>query len=417
MFFEPGKRNEIYRRGICFGHTARCQRGAVTLVLAIVLLVLTSMVAAYTGSTILFEQKVSANEFRTGQAFEAAESGLSSAVAYLASRGGADKNRDGVIDPVYDLDGDGIGDINTDTFSDSSSVAVSISGTFPNYAIEAVGVSDDLSATRTVRIIGASVDAIPNAPENPLTTRGVVVINGSATVHNPEGHSTIWGGNDVDLVSNNATATNVADPNDSGYPTCMDTPMTCGTTRSSTKVAIGMDVIENDSSLANLTESQMFQNFFGSSMANYRASRVTLEVAAANANNLSTDDASPGVHLATGEVIWVEGDTVLENITTVGCAVPVTGAGNCDDSDLDPSVLIINGNLETKGTPTFYGIVFVVGSIFLGGNNTVHGAMVVSGEIQSTTGGSLDIWYNSDMLNWSRDNGPLAGSPGSWRDW
>ena len=417
MSFEPGKRGETCRRGISFGPSPRRQQGAVTLILAIVLLVLTSMVAAYTGSTILFEQKVSANEFRAGQAFEAAESGLSSAIAYLASRGGADKNRDGVIDPVYDLDGDGIGDVNTDTFADNSSVAVSIGGTFPNYAIEAVGVSDDLSATRTVRIIGASADAIPNPPQNPLTTRGDVVINGSATVHNPEGHSTVWGGNNVDLGSNNSTATNVADPNDAGYPTCMDTPMTCGTTRSSTKVAIGMDVIENDSSLANLTELQMFQNFFGSSMANYRESRVTLEVSAANANNLSTDNANPGVHLATGEVIWVEGDTVLENTTTVGCAAPVTGAGSCDAADLDPSVLIINGNLTTKGTPTFYGIVYVVGSIFLGGNNTVHGAMVVSGQIESSTGGSLDIWYNSAMLNASRDNGPLAGSPGSWRDW
>ena len=417
MFFEPGKRGEIGRRGICFGPTPRYQRGAVTLILAIVLLVLTSLVAAYTGSTILFEQKVSANEFRAGQAFEAAESGLSSALAYMSSRGGADKNRDGVIDPVYDLDGDGIGDVNTDTFSDNSSVAVSIGGTFPNYAIEAVGVSDDLSATRTVRMIGASVDAIPNPPLNPLTTRSVVVINGSATVHNPEGHSTIWGGDDVDLGSNNATATNVANPNDAGYPTCMDTPMTCSTTRSSTKVAVGMDVIENDSSLANLTEAQMFQNFFGSSMANYRESRVTLEVAGANANNLSTDNANPGVHLATGEVIWVEGDTVLENITTVGCAAPVTGVGDCDDADLDPSVMIINGNLETKGTPTFYGLVYVVGSIFLGGNNTTHGAVVVSGSITSTTGGSLDIWFNSDMLNLSRDNGPLGGNPGSWRDW
>ena len=417
MFFEPGRQYGSRPNGARTGSTPRSQHGAVTLVLAIVLLVLTSMVAAYTGSTVLFEQKVSANEFRAGQAFEAAESGLSSAIAYMAARGGADKDRDGVIDPVYDLDGDGIGDVNTDTFSDNSSVAVSIGGAFPNYAIEAVGVSDDLTATRTVRMIGTSVDALPNVPQNPLTTRGEVVLNGSATVSNPEGHSTIWGGEDVDLGSNNATATNIADPNDSGYPTCMDTPMTCGTTRSSTKVAVGMDVIENDSSLANLTESQMFQNFFGSSMANYRESRVTLEVAGANANNLSTDDANPGIHLATGEVIWVEGDTVLENTTTVGCAVPVVGAGNCDEADLDPSVLIINGNLETKGTPTFYGIVYVIGSIFLGGNNTVHGAMVVSGQIQSTTGGSLDILYNSDVLGASRDNGPLAGSPGSWRDW
>ena len=72
MFFGPGRRKDIRRRGVGASSTARRQRGAVTLILAIVLLILTSMVAAYTGSTVLFEQKVSANEFRAGQAFEAA---------------------------------------------------------------------------------------------------------------------------------------------------------------------------------------------------------------------------------------------------------------------------------------------------------------------------------------------------------
>jgi hypothetical protein len=393
------------------------QRGAMTLVMSLVLLILTSMVAAYTGSAIVFERKVTANEFRSGQAFEAAESGLSDALAYIGSPGGADKDNDGAIDPVFDTDGDGVGNVNAATFADNSSVTVTIAGTFPNYEVQAIGVSDDGTATRTVSAIGATIDALPNSPSNPLTTRGTVIIDGSATVHNPEGHSTIWSGAATDLGSNNSTATNVANPNDAGYPTCMDTSMTCSTTRSSTKNAIGMDVIENDSSLANLSAAQMFQNFFGVSMANYRDSRVTLQVEAANANNLASDPNAPGVQLAAGEVIWVEGDTSLENNTTVGCEVRVTGAGSCPVGNLDPSILIINGNLETQGTPTFYGLVFVTGDITLGGNNTVHGAMVVAGSTTSSGGGSLDLWYNSDVLSMSRDNGPLAGSPGSWRDW
>jgi hypothetical protein len=175
------------------------QRGAATLVMALVLLVLTSMVAAYTGSAVLFERRISANEFRSGQAFEAAESGLSSALAYMGTRGGADKNRDGVIDPVFDTNADGIGDSNSSTYADNSSVTVTVNGTFPNYVIQSVGVSDDLTATRTVWSVGASVDALPNSPDNPLTTRGAVIIGGSATVHNPEGHSTIWSGDYVDL--------------------------------------------------------------------------------------------------------------------------------------------------------------------------------------------------------------------------
>jgi hypothetical protein len=388
-----------------------------TLFMSLVLLILTSMVAAYTGSAILFERKISANEFRSGQAFEAAESGLATALAYMGSAGGADKDNSGAVDPIFDTDGDGVGNVNSNTFSDSSSVTVTVTGAFPNYEVQAVGVSDDGTATRTISIIGAAVDSLPNLPENPLTARGGIAVNGSATVHNPEGMTTIWSGDDVDLGSNNATATNIADPSDAGYPTCMDTSMTCGTTRSSSKVAIGLDVVENDSSLSNLSSAQMFQNFFGVSMANYRDSRVTLEVAAADANNLASNENNPGVQLAAGEVIWIEGDASLTDNTTVGCEVPVVGAGSCPVASLDPSILIINGNLTTDGTPTFHGAVYVVGDIDLSGNNTIHGAAVVGGDNTSTTSGSLDIWYNSDLLEQSRDNGPLSGSPGSWRDW
>lgn len=392
------------------------QRGAATLPLSISLLILISLVAAYTGNSVLYEQRISANDFRARQAFEAAETGLATAAAYISRAGGADKNDDGVIDLVFDTNGDGIGDVNTTTLADNSSVVVNVTGAFPSFAIVSTGFSDDRSAMQLVRAIGATIDALPNIPGNPLTARGQVDVNGSATVHNPEGASTIWSGRDVNLGSNNATATNIADPNDPGYPTCMDTSMTCTTTRSSTKVAVGLDVIENDDSLNNLTAEQMFQNFFGLSMANYRESRVTLEVNSVNANNLSTA-ADPGIHLGVGEVIWVDGDVSLTQTTTVGCEIPVTGINVCPAANTDPSITIIDGNLDTKGTPNFYGLLYVTGNMTMSGNSTVTGAMIVGGRLTSAPAGSLDIWFNSDMLDMTRDNGPMSASPGSWRDW
>ncbi|HEX5764541.1 MAG TPA: hypothetical protein VFY27_03180, partial [Woeseiaceae bacterium] len=353
--------------------------------------------------------------FRSRQAFEAAESGLTAAVSYLGSAGGADKDSDGVVDPVFDTDADGIGDASSITFADNSSVTVTLAGAFPSFTMQSVGVSDDLTATRTVRSLAATVDTLPNAPDNPLTTRGSVVINGSATVHNPEGHSTIWSGNDVELGANNSTSTNIADPTDPDYPSCMDTSMSCDTTRSSSKVAIGLDVIEHDSSLGNLTPAQMFQNFFGTSMENYRASRVSLEVMAANANNLASNSASPGMDLGAGEVIWVEGDASISKVT-VGCEVPVTGSNVCPGASVNPSIVIVNGNLETSGTPHFYGLLYIIGDMNMSSSTSIMGAAIVSGETSSTSG-SLDVWYNSDVLNNVRDNGPLAGAPGSWQDW
>ncbi len=391
------------------------QAGAATLAMSVVLLLLITMVSIYTSRTVIMEKRISANDFRARQAFEAAESGLQIAIAYIAESGGADKDGDGNIDPVFDTDADGVGNVNTMTFADNSSVTVTVAGAFPQFQIQSVGVSDDRTATQTVRSIGSTTDALPNVPDNPLTTKSALTTVGSATIHNPEGHSTIWSGSDVDLGSNNSTATNIANPDDPGYPTCMDTSMTCSTVRSSSKIAVGLDVIEHDSSLNNLTAEQMFQNTFGLSMANYRESRVTLEVLAANADNLASNDAAPGVDLATGEVIWVEGNTSIIDNTIVGCEVTTNP---CPDANLDPSILIINGDLTMIiGSPRFYGIVFVVGSVSIDGNTTITGALLVNGNVTSTTDGSLDLWYSSDMLQRSRDNGPMAGAPGSWQDW
>ena len=116
MSCEPGslKMSRPVWCGRGLGPSRRQQEGVVTIILSIVLLILTSLVAAYTGGAILFERKIAANEFRSSQAFEAAESGMSTALAYLASRGGADKDGDGAIDPVFDTDGDGIGNVSSD---------------------------------------------------------------------------------------------------------------------------------------------------------------------------------------------------------------------------------------------------------------------------------------------------------------
>ena len=393
------------------------QTGAATISMAIVLLLLITMVGIYTSRSVTLEEMISGNDFRSRQAFEAAESGLQIAMGYIGRRGGADKDDDGILDPVFDTNGDGIGDTNTMTFENFSSATVTLTGTFPRIAVQADGFSDDRTASRTVHAIGSTVDALPNPPSNPLTSKGTVEIGGSATVHNPEGSSTIWSGADVNLGSNNSTATNIANPADPNYPICMDTPMTCTTTRSSTKTSVGLDVIEYDSSIANLSAEQLFENFFGLSSANYRESRVTLEVAAADANNLASNEAAPGIHLGVGEVIWVEGNTSLENVTTVGCEVPVTGGGTCPAASLDPSIVIINGDLFADGTPHFYGVVYVIGNMNVSGNALVTGAMITTGSLENTTGGSTDIWYNSDVLNAARDNSKLSPAPGTWHDW
>jgi Tfp pilus assembly protein PilX len=61
------------------------QRGAATLVVVMVLFFVVALTAAYTARNLLFEQRTSTNQYRSTQAFEAAEAGLEWALAMLNS--------------------------------------------------------------------------------------------------------------------------------------------------------------------------------------------------------------------------------------------------------------------------------------------------------------------------------------------
>jgi len=383
------------------------QRGAITLVVSLAILMLSTMVTFNVSKAILMEQKITNNESRATLAFEAAEAGMIQAMAYL--RNDPDVDLDGVVDAVFDTNADGEGDTNTmDVGTGSVTVTVTdLSGNLTEFAISAQGFSDDRSATRTISQVMVTINPLPNSPSNPVISKGSIIISGSATVHNPEGHSTIWSGNDIDLGSNNSTSTEVPDAADPDYPGCMDIPMSCDLVDSSNRQLAGVDIIENDSSLGSLTVDEFFQNFFGMSRSTYRASMVTIDTKPGAAN--------AAIDLATHEVIWIEGDHKFRGVT-VGCTTSVTGNNVCPAANTKPSIVIVNGNASFSGTPQFYGLLFVTGSVDVGGNTNVHGAMATAGNATSSTGGSLDVWYSSSVLGGTSMAGASTGSAGTWKD-
>lgn len=390
------------------GVSASRQRGVLTLVVALSILVLSTLVTFGVTKAILMEQKISNNELRARQAFESAEAGMLAAMEYINND--PDVDGDDAIDPVFDTDADGVGDTNTATIGTGSVVIATndlSGGDMTSVEITALGYSDDRSARRTITQTLVTINPLPNAPQNPVVTRGSIIVSGSATVHNPEGHSTIWSGGDIDLGSNNSTKTEVPDVSDPGYPACMDVPMSCNLAASSSRNIASVDIIENDSSLGSLSQSEFFRNFFGVEPATYKASMTTIDTTPADFN---TD-----AELATYEVIWVEGDTVIEG-STIGCTTSVTGANVCPTSNQRPSIIVINGNASFTGTPHIYGILFVSGTLTMSGNATVHGAVVAAGDATSNTGGSLDVWFNGDILADVSKAGKSTGSAGTWKD-
>ncbi|WP_455203697.1 pilus assembly PilX family protein, partial [Kaarinaea lacus] len=371
------------------------QRGAASLIVSIVILAVITIVTIYTSKTIITEQKLANNDYRARQAFEAAEAGINAAIHYLSDD--PDTDEDGNIDFIFDSDNDDVTDTNTATVGSNNLVQVSVSdesgdNSMTVLEVTSVGYSDDRSATRTILRVMSTLDPLPNTPDNPLTTRGGVVVTGSATISNPEGASTIWSGDDVDLGSNNSTATRVADVTDPGYPSCMDVSQSCGTVPSSNKVTVGLDVIEYDTNLSNLSANEFFQNFFGMPPSTFRESMATIDTTPANADTAA--------HLAVNEIVWIEGNTTFSSSLTVGCNTAVSGGNDCASAggNTKPSILIVNGNATFNGNPHFYGLVFVTGSVTISGNTTVEGALVTGGALNNNTGGSLDVTYDGSML-------------------
>ncbi|KGJ88254.1 PilX N-terminal domain-containing pilus assembly protein [Thalassotalea sp. ND16A] len=402
----------------CGRNKSTKQQGMVVLALSIILLILISAVSIYLARTLLFEQKLTNNSIRAKQAFEAAEAGYAVAQEYFI-KGIIDNTAEGKYQ-IFASIVDGSDDSFRGTLADSSFAVtlteIDVDGLIA-IGISSTGTSADGTASKTIASDVVALNPIPNIPDNPISTKGAFAIGGSGTVHNSEGHSTIWSGGNVDVGSNNSTKTLIADPNGTNYPACMDIPGECATIESSNRDMAGLDIVEHDSDLANLTAAEMFANFFGMTPAAYKETMATRIVDTNNPGQATGDCGNSWggcVNMALNEVVWYEGN-VSENGGSVGCATKVTGNNVCAAANEYPSIVIINGDASFKGTPHFYGILFVMGNVTGTGNMTLHGAMVTAGQA-NTGNGSLDIYYNSRLLESLESIGPRAISSGSWKD-
>lgn len=396
------------------------QRGAATLLIALIVMTTVTLVTLYTSRTVLMEKKMATNDYRSRVAFEAAEAGMEAAVAYI--QGGRDRDNDGALPAEVDASGTDISDTNEFLFTTtntltlangSQAVVTLLDRSIPNEQITSteivsVGWSDDKAATRTVVQLLTTINALPNIPENPLLTRGTAVISGSADVFNPEGHSTIWSGGPVDLGGSATVNTFVANPADANYPNCLgDALNPCSTTAASSSGQAGLDVVEQDSSLNNLTDDEFFENFFGMTPTEYRNSVVTMDL------DPATDNVSTSVHLATNpEVIWVDGNVTLSANTIVGCSV---AQSPCPTANISPVIMIVDGVLTMQGNADFYGMLYVTGGTAGHGNPTSVGSIVIAGDTSNLTG-SFSVTYNSDVLERAGMGGRPAASSGSWHD-
>lgn len=407
------------------------QRGVASLLTALVLLISITLVTLLTSKTVLMETKMEANNYRISQAVAAANYAMDFGVNYFDS-GGFDQDDDNVIDNIHthDSDGDTVNDelrltstdgslttyatINFDNSAGTLCVPAGATPDMKHGMITAVGFSDDKTATRTITQCVGPLNVIrDDGPDQPLVAQGNVAVTGNATIINRYTDTTIWSGDKVNIGNSSAMATYIKNSSAGSLTQAqlLDTDSSLNTQLvSNNNLGNGLDIIDDDPSLGTLTGIEFFKNFFTVD------TRAELKEIADNAGQ-SYAAADIGNAVGKSGPIWIEGDASLNSNGTIG--------------SIDaPAIMVINGDLDTAGSPTIYGLLYVTGTYNIGGTVTVIGANVVEGTADTSTNtpasppivsgnGTLNLVYWQAFVTGGAKTLPGMTSiiGGSWRDW
>lgn len=400
------------------------QRGAAALPISVMLLFVAALILVVVSRTTLMEQRISANEIRAKQAFQAAQAGVDRALAYMQTKGGIDKyinedgslGTDGIVDDVEyvaliaPLDGSKqylfaycdpdipppLGACqNTPPDLPTCGAALTEPDKFSRPMILSCGWSDDMLAKRPIVVTSKLASFLKDAPDNPLISKGTLNVSGSATVTNYYNNLTIWTGETFTSIGNSGK-TFVRNPIGRDTPDPLPPPpSSCSTDDDYTcltdKFTKGPDIIDNDLSLHNITADEMFLNFFGVDFGTYKNGIATRTI---------TSDQVSSIVGAKDEAIVITGNTTLPNGTI----------GTTDQ----PVVIIIDGDW-LGGNVTLHGILYVRGNAAVAGNPEINGALSVAGAMTGT--GSLDVIFDPFALENASALSKAGVISGSWRDW
>ena len=378
------------------------QRGFATLLTALIILVGITLITLFTARTTLMEQRMSANHYRSSQAFYAAQAALEIGIGYINQNGTGD-----LLGKVFPPSGDPL--LQEYPFKTGATLTLNSPGDC--YQLIATGKSDDQIGRRIISQCVTTLDiSRGGGPEQPLISRSSVSLTGNASVINRYGNTTIWSGDPVTLGNSNSIKTYIRD---AGTPLSASTAVLESTDStvatqiiSSSNLGIGFDIIESDPALSGLTADEFFDNTFV-------LSRDEIKTLAQNAGQLLPASDIADIDGLTG-LIWIEGDSHL--------------SGGNIGTRTQPAIVIFNGNAQITGNPIIHGLVYVCGQLTIAGTVSVVGASVVegdtslvpTGEDPVTGNGTLNQVFAPSLLQ-NDNNQPLPGLTvavaGTWKDW
>jgi hypothetical protein len=428
---------------------AATQRGAVTLIVVMVLLFVVALVAAYTARNLVFDQRMSANHLRAAQAFEAAEAGLDWALAMLNS-GRIDASCTPRTDPaatdgtfrarylsiaadtgvvtvrhgsggqplrpacVFDGSGwncscptDGAPALDAPVAAGPHPAFVVRFFREPHYPpgvvrIESTGCTrfEATEVCRSVAEVGDGVarttvlaalrGALVSAPVAAITARGNLGLGSNMLVAvnrdvGAGGHTLHLGG-----MRTGAWRALHGPPGTPEAQTIIDEP--------------------DDGPMAALDAGRMFASVFGMYGDTYRLQPATITLDCSV--DCSAATVRDVVRLNPGRMLWVAGNLLLDVDDPIGSAS-------------DPVLLVVTGSLSVAAgsQARIYGLVYVIGGALANDHApdtpalTLNGALVGEGNLAFSGAGTTTIAYDGELLARLRTtHGSFVRVPGSWRD-
>ena len=417
------------------------QKGAATLFVSVVILVIMTVMVIFAARVGLLEQKISANDIRYKEAFAIADGGLDFSTQRFASEfqrlyNGTDAttstNTLATILANSAVSNQALGDGN---FTVTTTNTGSVVGSVPIYTFQSVGTGADGTATATIqRQITMSYVFGGSAPDVPIIVGGSVGTGGNFNVvANPNGAGdgvpvSVWSNGSISASSSSATCymefydgNNAQCSNPSGNQeniTRGTNPATTITNHDATKP----DLIPDDTvSAGGNFPDDIFNFVFGMSRSDYL---IKKNEAALNGQLVSDCSSIVTAGTDAGDnhpLWWVEGD----------CSINGGTIGDISSSPASPIILVVeDSEFSVSGNSQINGIVYLFDKDPADATEAPSASMTGTTEIQGSfisdvggaaMGGSYSVVYNPNIIDaFSPTNGnnySFSYVPGSWRDY
>jgi PilX N-terminal len=413
------------------------QRGAASLIVVMILFFIISMVAAYTSRNLLFEQRTSANQYRSTQALEAADAGLQWALGLL-NGGRLDGtcvastdvtkstfrqrylNIDGVTGAITPKTIAGGGDLMPSCVFDGGNWQCSCpsngpptvttpsgSGVFPAFRVRFVSVPSRPSVVQ-IEVNGCTrnVDSCLNFPALGADNEGRVMVTGQVALKGgvttiPAAALTVGG--DLNLGGAALTVAN-SDMQGTGLTIQSGGSIaTGGLVLVTTPGSPGsLSYVANDSSISGLTVNRMFASVFGMWRETYRDQPGAVVM---NCGGVCTANAvRTTIAQNPGRVLWLQGDFDVDSAGNIGTVA-------------EPVVIVVTGGVAFGAVGgVINGLLYTqTANWSTSGVARVKGAVVAERNMSGNTTSTFQ--YDATVLNLLRtQSGSFVLIPGSWKD-